>query len=177
METPYGTACLKQYTSIIFQQNLHFMEYFQSLLYALGQQLSIARIEADEEGYIALSFDAHVMHLQYEEQTDEVTAFIQLGSIEEADHLPDICLMLLAANMFWQGTQGATFSLEPLTKKVFLAERQALSLLNPTLFYDWLERLIDVASYWEQRLARVNVGASTMLESRAINVFSGMRYR
>lgn len=140
------------------------MQTFQYLIREFGVQLNAQGIEADEEGYIALTFDSQIVHLQYDEQLDEVAVFSQLGEIGK-DRLAEVCLMLLAANQFWEGTQGATFSVEPTTKLAFMAERQPLSLLTVNHLNNWLERFLTIADYWTERLDTANTGGRLHAET------------
>lgn len=148
------------------------MDLFKNLIHEFGKQLSADDVEADEEGYIALTFDEQTIHLQYDEQLDEVAVFTKLGTIEP-DRLADICLMFLSANLFWQGTQGATFSVEPSTKRVFLADRHALSLLDVSRLNEWLERFLNITRYWNGRLEVANLGGSLLPESDNMSPFFG----
>ena len=85
--------------------------------------------------------------------------FTRLGEVDD-DRREEICLMLLGANLFWQGTKGATFSVEPATGVVFLADRRAMAATGADDLNDWLERFLDVAAYWRGRLELANVGGS-----------------
>lgn len=127
------------------------MESFKCLIDEFGSRLNIHDLVCDEDGYVGLTIDSHDMHLQYDVDTDEIVVFTKLGVLGE-DNVTEVCLMLLAANQFWQGTAGATFSVEPVSKKVFLADRKALGLINVQSLNDWLEGLLNISLYWIKRL-------------------------
>jgi hypothetical protein len=137
---------------------------FKNLVHDFGEQLNVNGIEADEQGYIALSFDAQTIHLQYDEEQDEVLVFTRLTEIEP-NRLADICLMILGANILWQGTKGATFSVEPNSKTVLLADRKTLSFFNVNRLNDWLEQFLNMAQYWNERLITANAGGNLLPEA------------
>ena len=92
---------------------------------ALGGRLGAPDMAADDEGYIGLTFDGVETHLQYDTERDEVVAFTRLLEVD-VERAAEIYGMLLGANMFWQGTNGATLSVEPDSGMAFLADRRSL---------------------------------------------------
>src|SRR5689334_23098988 len=94
---------------------------FQALVSEFGVKIGVPEITADEEGYVALTFDDLTVHLQHDPEADEVVVFTRLGEVEE-DRAETIYGWLLGANLFWQGAKGGTFSVEPGTGMVFLAD-------------------------------------------------------
>ena len=133
------------------------LAHFQGLVSDFGAKVGMPDMAADDEGYIAISFDDRVFHLQYETDADRIVVFTKLGEVE-VDRLVEIYSMLLAANMFWQGTNGATFSVEPDLGTVFLADRRAASTLNLDGLSDWLEGFINITEYWAKKLELANSG-------------------
>ena len=89
-------------------------------------------------------------------EKDEIVAFSRVGTADD-DRLKEIYGMLLGANLFWQGARGATLSVEPDTFTVFIADRRPAGLPDAA-FQAWLGEFVDVAEYWQARLARVNAG-------------------
>lgn len=140
------------------------LDTYRTLVNEFGTKLGVPAIEADEEGYVALTFDDLTVHLQYDAEEDGLIVFTRLGEIEE-DRAEQIYRLLLGANLFWQGAKGATFSIEPATGMVFLADRQAMGSVRLEGFVPWLERFLDVAGYWSRRLESVNAGGPLDEES------------
>lgn len=130
---------------------------FQALVSEFGGRIGVPEMAADDEGYIALSFDDTELHLQHEAETGEIVAFTRLGEVE-IERAAEIYGMLLGANLFWQGTNGATFSLEPDLGVVFLADRKADGGMTPERLNDWLEGFLNTTIYWKKRLAAANAG-------------------
>jgi len=124
---------------------------FQALIRTFGEQLGAVGMEGDDDGYIALAFDATAVHLQYDDQTGDIVVFTKLCEIDQ-DRIEEIGAMLLGANVFWQGADGATFSMDPVTRVVFLAHHRPLRSLDIAALNAWLERFLAIAEHWQRRL-------------------------
>ena len=133
------------------------MESYAGLLLSFGKSIGLPGAAPDADGYCAMSFDDLVVHFQYDE--DELTIFSQIGEVDE-DRTEGIYGMLLAANMFWQGSKGTTISVDPDTRHVFIADRRAVGVLNDAAFQGWLGKFIDIAEHWRKRLESVNEGGA-----------------
>lgn len=133
------------------------LAHFQGLVRDFGAKVGMPEMAADDEGYIAISFDDRTIHLQHDSDEDRVVVFTKVGEAE-VDRLVEIYSMLLAANMFWQGTNGATFSVEPDTGTIFLADRKLATTLNAGSLNDWLEGFINITEYWSKKLELANSG-------------------
>ncbi|MBI1247930.1 hypothetical protein GC197_08840 [bacterium] len=137
------------------------LEDYQKILASFGQSLGLEDASPDEEGYCAFSFDDLVVHMQYTPDDDQLTIYSRIGEVDE-DRVEGIYGMLLAANMFWQGTQGATFSVEPDLQLVFLADKRTVGSLGDTGFTQWLDHFLKIAEYWQNRLTTANEGGSLL---------------
>lgn len=130
---------------------------FQALIAELGQSLGAAGMAAGEDGYVGLKIDAHELHVQYDADEDQVVLFARLQEAD-ADRRDAIYAMLLAANLFWQGTRGATFSADFDTGRIFLADRRQRAGLDVESLAAWIEGFADVAAYWRERIEAANDG-------------------
>lgn len=128
---------------------------FQTLIKATGARLKLDDFVAGDSGYLGITVDGHELHLQHEEQGDDVVLFSRLP-IAEAASRDAIYAMLLAANVFWQGGRGATFSADPETGHVFLADKRNMAVLDVDRFSFWLETFANVAIHWRDRIASAN---------------------
>ena len=135
------------------------IERFQGLVAEIGVQAGIPDMAVDQEGYMALSFDDHVLHLQYDSDDDVVVLFTRLPEVEDA-RAEQIYLMLLGANLFWQGARGGTFAVEPSTGLVFLMDRKPFAGLQVETVIAWLERFREMVGYWKERLETANRGGA-----------------
>ena len=132
------------------------LDSYRGLLSDFGGAIGLADLAPDEEGYCALTFDDLPVHLQHDPEKDEIVAFSRIGTADE-DRLEGIYGMLLGANLFWQGARGATLSVEPYTSTVFIADRRPAG-LSDAIFREWLGEFVEIAEFWQGRLARVNAG-------------------
>ena len=130
---------------------------FQGVISEFGDRLGAAGMAADEEGYLGLTFDGVETHLQYDADADEVVVFTRLVEVD-VERAAEIYGMLLGANMFWQGTNGATLSVEPDSGMAFLAERRPLPGLTVEALNDWLEPFLATAEMWRKRITEANGG-------------------
>ncbi|WP_323018721.1 type III secretion system chaperone [Castellaniella sp.] len=130
---------------------------YQALIAELGQSLGDAEMAAGEDGYLGLVIDAHDIHLQYDADEDQLVLYARLQEAD-ADRRDAIYAMLLAANIFWQGTRGATFSADFDTGRIFLADRRGLAGLDAEALSVWIERFSNAAAYWRERIDAANDG-------------------
>jgi len=130
---------------------------FQALVAELGRSLGAADLSAGDDGYVGLKIDEIDIHIQYETEGDAVVLFTRLQEIEP-DRRDAIYSMLLAANLFWSGTQGATFSADFYTGRVFLADRRPRAALDLEALTGWIERFADVAGHWRARIDAASEG-------------------
>jgi hypothetical protein len=130
---------------------------YQALIAELGQTLGMADMAAGEDGYVGLTIDAHEIHIQHEADDDLVILFARLSEVDP-DRRDAIYSMLLAANVFWQGTRGATFGADFDTGRVFLADRRPLAVLDVESLSVWIEQFANVAAHWRTRIEDANDG-------------------
>jgi hypothetical protein len=80
-----------------------------NLLVEIGEYFSVGDLRLDEEGSGALRFGARmIVNLQYRPGDDAFFLYAILGAPPPS---LDLYRDLLAANLFWDGTSGATLSL------------------------------------------------------------------
>lgn len=130
---------------------------YQALIAELGRTLGMADMAAGEDGYVGLMIDDHEIHIQHEPEDDEVILFARLPEADP-DRRDAIYAMLLAANVFWQGTGGATLSSDFDTGHVFLADRRGRASLDVELLSTWVEQFANVAAHWRERIEAANDG-------------------
>ncbi|KAB0607345.1 type III secretion system chaperone [Castellaniella defragrans] len=130
---------------------------YQALIAELGQTLGMADMAAGEDGYVGLMIDGHEIHLQHEAEDDAVILFARLPEADP-DRRDAIYAMLLAANVFWQGTRGATLGADFDTGRVFLADRRPRTGLDAESLSVWIEQFANVAAHWRQRIEDANDG-------------------
>ncbi|CUR67706.1 type III secretion system chaperone [Pseudomonas aeruginosa] len=135
------------------------MHTFRELVAQLGAGLAIPDMEADEDGYVALDMDGHIIHLQEDAGAGVIVLYAVLQEIEEA-RLLEVCARLLTANAFWRETGGATLALDEVTGHVLLCRAVALNGLDMAGLETALGDFADAAAHWAGWLASVNDGGA-----------------
>ncbi len=125
--------------------------HYQALIRELGAALAVPDMEPDASGYLNLTIDDLQIHLQYDDQADDVIVFAGVSPLNQ-DRKVEIYQQLLSANLFWQGTKGGTFGIDCDRGWIYLANRRANSGLELKAFEAWLESFVNLAMYWQQRL-------------------------
>lgn len=131
---------------------------YTQLVSELGKTVGIEDLKPDEENYCCLGFDEKIItHIQYNEPNDVLMLFAQLGSIDE-DKVNDIYPRLLKANLFWQGTGGATLGVDDETREVLMAYQVPLQMLDFPKFQELIEGFINTAELWINTLEVIQHG-------------------
>lgn len=103
-----------------------------------------------ENGYCALSVDARlVLHVALDDASGTVVLWSNFPTVSSSDALQK---RLLHANYFWQGTGGASWSLDPASDTPMLAERLPADQWDSPAFDTLLQRFADRAMAWETEL-------------------------
>jgi hypothetical protein len=103
-----------------------------------------------DNGYCALAVDARlVLHVALDEATGDVVLWSNFPLLSGGEALMQ---RLLHANFFWQGTFGASWSIDPATAIPMLAERVAATHWDGPVFDGLLQRFADRAMAWETEL-------------------------
>src|SRR5689334_15401002 len=99
------------------------VERYALLLKELGDVVHVPGLAADESGYLGLDINGSVVQLQLDRHTGTLTLFARLGTVPHG-HRAAVNAHLLDANLFWQGTRGATLGADIETHEIVVA-RQA----------------------------------------------------
>ncbi|MBJ7264604.1 MAG: type III secretion system chaperone [Burkholderiaceae bacterium] len=130
---------------------------FQNLIVELAQSIGATGMAANDDGYVGLTIDDRDVHVQYEPEDDVVVLFARLQEVEP-ERRAALYSMLLAANVFWQATRGATFSADFDTGRVFLADRRNRADLDLESLSVWIEGFANVVALWWDRIESANEG-------------------
>lgn len=125
-------------------------EAVASVLAAFGDGIGLDGLALDEAGIGTLFIDDVAVNLELDEGSGRLLLYAGLG-IPEGDPAA-IHVELLEANLFWQGTGGATLALQPETGAVLLVQALPVAGLDAIGFETALQRFVDTAEAWEQRL-------------------------
>ena len=133
-------------------------ENYKQLLSELGQAVGLSDLAPDKDNYCCLGFDDKIItHLQYNEENEILMLFAQLGTIDE-DKTVDLYPRLLKANLFWQGTGGATIGVDDETREVLMSYQTPMRFIDFPKFQELLEGFINTAELWINTLEAVQHG-------------------
>lgn len=134
------------------------VENYKQLLSELGQAVGLPDLAPDKDNYCCLGFDDKIItHLQYSDTNEVLMLFAQLGVIDE-DKVNDIYPRLLKANLFWQGTGGATIGVDDETREVLISYQAPMQFMDFLKFQELLEGFINTAELWINTLEAVQHG-------------------
>jgi Tir chaperone protein (CesT) family len=125
---------------------------FDLLLGELGSLVGIPELRADADLHCGLVVDAGTaVHLQFDPTSEAVTVYATAGQLPDAGRAEALEL-LMAANLFWQGTGGATLGLNQADGSVVAAQRVALTGLAAHPLMAIVQSVADVAATWADML-------------------------
>jgi len=96
-------------------------EHYALLLQELGEAVHIPGLACDDTGYAGLDIDGMLVQMQLNPHTGIVTLFSRLGTVPE-QHRAAVNERLLDANLFWQGTRGATIGVDIETHEIVIGK-------------------------------------------------------
>ena len=141
------------------------LENYKQLLSELGQTVGLPELAPDEDNYCCLGVDDKiVLHLQYNIENEILMLFAQVGKIDD-HHREAIYPRLLKANLFWQGTGGATLGVDD-NGEVLMAYQIVISNMDFQKFQDLLEGFVNTAELWINTLDAVQKSPE-MLEEKS----------
>lgn len=115
--------------------------------------------DPDQSDLVTLTFEGNITIGLSPAQPDALTLYAHLGDLPQdaaqaAEHL-------LAANLFWRDTQGATLSLEPYSRGVYLARSVTSSQLPD------VQALEEMVNAFAELVARWQVALPSLCEAPA----------
>jgi len=124
------------------------VENYKQLISELGQSVGLPDLVPDEDNYVCLGFDDKIItHVQYNPENEVVMLFAQLGTIDE-DKENDVYPRLLKANLFWQGTGGATIGVDDETREVLLCYQTQMVNMDFPKFQELMEGFVNTSELW-----------------------------
>jgi hypothetical protein len=136
------------------------MNYHQDFHYLLknyGELVGLSGVEATDQGFCALVVDDDVVvQMQLDEKTGSLAFFVNLGKIEEEDRA-NAYPYILAANVLWVGTAGATLGVD-YEGFVMVCYHEPLPGMDGERFAKIIDNLVTVAMDWEENLVSIRQG-------------------
>lgn len=128
---------------------------YKQLLSELGQLVGLPELEPDKDNYCCLGFDDKViLHMQYSPETQIAMVFTQIGKLKEGRE-EYLYPKLLKANLFWQGTGGATIGVDDETREILLCYQVQVERLEFSQFQELIEGFVNTAELWINTLEAV----------------------
>jgi hypothetical protein len=125
---------------------------FDLLLGELGSLVGIPELRADADLHCGVVVDAGTaVHLQLDPTNATVTVYATAGQLSDSGRAAALEL-LMAANLFWQGTGGATLGLNQADGTIVAAQRVALAGLVAHALMAMVQSVADVAATWADML-------------------------
>lgn len=127
-------------------------ERYALLLRELGRVVHLPDLAADETGYAGLDINGTLVQLQFNRHTGIVTLFTRLGRVPD-QHRAAVNERLLDANLFWQGTRGATIGADIETHEIVIEKEADSSHLDAPGFVAVVDGFQRAAEAWRRYLA------------------------
>ncbi|MEZ0389474.1 MAG: type III secretion system chaperone [Verrucomicrobium sp.] len=148
---------------------MNYDEIFQQLLTQYGGVIGLPDLLPTVEGFCALTIDeSFVLKLQLDAETGLLAFVIDLGVVAE-EHRAKTSTFMLAANVLWMGTGGATLGMD-FDGLAMLCYSESVAHMALERFSKIIDGLITVAEDWEENLValRLNdVGPETLAQDWA----------
>ncbi|MFO1058408.1 MAG: type III secretion system chaperone [Dongiaceae bacterium] len=130
------------------------IELMRSLLRDLGAEIGIPELAPDEDGFCCLEIGGRVrLSLQYDPEGQDLALFAPLCRLAGGEDRAEAQAAMLAGNMLWAGTQGGTLAVEPAEGTAFLQMKEKIQELDRASLVALVERFVQVAEVWQDRLA------------------------
>ena len=137
----------------------------EQLLRDLGQNIGLAHPLVFNEQHCARLMVGERVGIDFEHLPDEqiVQMYCVLGGIP-AGGLESLYRELLEANLFGDGTQGATLGLDGGQRQIVLSRALALEHMTSPTMLQVFERFINTSEHWVRRLE--SIGPSEKADAR-----------
>jgi hypothetical protein len=125
----------------------------QQLLHDFGKTLTVGPLTLDERTQsCVLIFDEQLLvHIEHDDSTRRLVLSAYLHELPETGAEP-LLRELLAANLYWHRTRGATLGLEEGTGGVILTYGHLVADLDAPRFETMVENFVHQAEHWKHRL-------------------------
>jgi hypothetical protein len=123
------------------------------LLANLGNTLTAGPLALDDATHsCVLMFDDNlVLNIEYDDAQSRLVLSCYLDELPRSDAEP-LLRELLAANLYWHRTRGATLGLEEGTGGVILTYGHGVSELDGPAFETVVENFVNQAEHWRGRI-------------------------
>ena len=135
---------------------------FRELMEEFGGKIGLAEpIEIDEDGFCSFDVGDATVAIQGMDEIETLSLSADVGT-PPPEHLEQLYRNLLQANNNFQGTHGATLSLDPQTGTVRLCRFAPYSALDADRMMTLVLGFIDALADWRQRVREFRADESQM---------------
>lgn len=145
---------------------MNYDDRFQELLDGFAKEAGLTDLKPLDEGYCAL-FDGDDMavQMQLDRNSGILAFFIEVGKIEE-QYRAKAYPYLLAANVLWIGTGGATLGMN-YEGVVMLCYSEPIEPMDVARMTRIMDNLIETAEDWEENLVAIQQDEAEPLQPPA----------
>ena len=138
------------------------MNRADELVAQLGKQLGLGPIGFDKDGCCTLIFDGLPIEMDVAD-AQTIACSAVLAELQPEDVTRDLLEAMLRGNFFQLGTAGATLGFDHQSRIVSLVEKQRIGEMLAIEFQEWIERFVDTACGWKQRIGDIISGQTEPL--------------
>lgn len=117
-----------------------------------GRMIGIPDLAFDASGYCCLLIDAITLNLEFDPPTGRLLFYAHMGLVPE-DGDAAFHAMLLEADYFCRGTNGATLGIDLATRGIVLFDDHPADDFDGPALEERIGRFIDIAEHWKRRIA------------------------
>jgi len=145
-------------------------EIANKLVAEFGKMLTVEGLQLSEESNsCVLVFDGDiVLNIEYDAVAERMLFSVYLDELPQENAEP-LLRELLAANLYWHRTRGATFCLEEGTGGIILVYPHSIDHLDNGSFETVVENVVQQAESWKGRIAGRKAEAEAAAQSPASN--------
>lgn len=132
------------------------------LLDSFGRMLTVEglRLGEEDDGCILLFDGDLALRIEYDGDTERLLFSIYLDSLPQERAEP-VLRELLAANLYWIATGGATLCLDQATAAILLMQAHRVAELDEARLERTIEDLLAMAERWRERIKAQGAGTVT----------------
>ncbi|MEM8795171.1 MAG: type III secretion system chaperone [Pseudomonadota bacterium] len=125
----------------------------EGLISGFGKAINMeGGLKLDEKNHLILKMDdGPDLHFEYFEEEDILVLASALPS-PSGDKKAAVYELLLSANFMWQGTGGATLSINPETKDVIVHHKLDVKRVQEAEMEELVTGFAKLCEYWQQRM-------------------------
>ncbi|HCJ11670.1 MAG: hypothetical protein A2Y14_04030 [Verrucomicrobia bacterium GWF2_51_19] len=128
------------------------METLKQYLATLKNTLGLDKLELNDDNQTYLLFDDIILVQITYKDDDSVELLAKLGVVDADNEA--LYQRIMEANLFWNGTEGAILSMDPVSQSIELVRRELMPDIPDYKFFEKrIESFVNVAEHWIKTIA------------------------